>query len=99
MNYPKTFEQKIGFDQIRENLRMNCISEMGMKFVDKIRFSSNPDIINKLLDQSKEMVELLTVGPSFPAKDFIDMRDVLSELTTPGSHIEQEALFDLKASL
>lgn len=99
MIYPKTFEQKIGFDQVKEHLRQNCISDMGIKFVDKIRFSSNPEIIKKLLDQSFEMVTLLTTGPSFPAKDFFDMRDNLSELTTPGSYIEQDVLFSLKASL
>ena len=72
---------------------------MGQHFVDKIRFSSNKSVINKLLDQSGEFVELLTIGKSFPAKDFIDLRNDIAQLKTPGSYIEQEVLFNLKASL
>lgn len=99
MIYPKTFEQKIGFDQVKEYLRQHCISDMGVQFVDKIRVSLNPSVIKKLLDQSHEMVKILNLGPSFPAKDFIDMRDSLAHLSTPGSYIEQEVLFNLKASI
>lgn len=99
MIYPKNFEQKIGFDLVKKNIHQLCISPMGQQFVDKMHFSSNPSSIKKLLDQSSEMVTLLSSGPAFPAKDFIDLRENLSELTTPGSYIEQEVLFDLKASL
>ncbi len=99
MYYPNNFEHKIGFDLIKLQIRSLCISNMGEQFVDKIRFTSNPDLIKKLLDQSSEMVKLLSTGPAFPAKDFIDLRNFLSQLTTPGSYIEHEVLFDLKASL
>jgi len=99
MIYPENFEQKVGFNQIKEHLRNLCISTMGQHFVDKIRFSSNKSVINKLLDQSGEFVELLTTGKLFPAKDFIDLRNDIDQLKTPGSYIDQEVLFNLKASL
>ena len=99
MNYPANFEQKIGFDQIKQNLSQLCISTMGEQFVDKLRFSSNLSLIKKLLEQSSEFVKLLTTGKAFPANDFFDLRNELSQLKTPGSYIEQEVLFNLKASL
>ncbi|MCB2206778.1 MAG: Smr/MutS family protein [Bacteroidetes bacterium] len=99
MIYPKNFEQKIGFDQIRELLKDLCISDMGIQFVDKISFISKPDLIQRLLDQVHEFVEILTIGKSFPGHDFFDLRDELQRVKTPGSYIEQEALFDLKSSL
>lgn len=99
MIYPNNFEQKIGFNQIKELISNLCISTMGEHFVKKIRFSSNIGVIKKLLNQSSEFIELLTVGKSFPAKDFIDLRLELAQLKTPGSYIEQEVLFNLKASL
>ena len=99
MNYPRNFEQKVGFSQIKQLIGNMCISTMGQHFVDKIRFSSNTTVIKKLLDQSSEFVELLTIGKSFPANDFIDLRDDIAQLKTPGSYIEQETLFNLKASL
>ena len=99
MIYPNNFEQKIGFNQINELISQLCISTMGQHFVSKIRFSSNIGVIKKLLNQSSEFIELLTIGKSFPAKDFIDLRMELAQLKTPGSYIEQEILFNLKASL
>ena len=99
MNYPANFEQKIGFDQIKQHLSQLCISTMGEQFVDKLRFSSNISLIKKLLEQSSEFVKLLTTGKAFPANDFFDLRNELSQLKTPGSYIEQEVLFNLKASL
>lgn len=99
MIYPDNFEQKIGFDHIKNQISKLCISNMGRAFVDKINFSSNKKVIAKLLNQSSEFVELLTTGKQFPAKDFMDLRHDISQLKTPGSYIEQEVLFDLKASL
>ena len=99
MNYPNNFEQKVGFSQIKKLIGNMCISTMGEHFVDKIKFSSNASVIKKLLDQSSEFVELLTIGKSFPANDFIDLRNEIAELKTPGSYIEQEDLFNLKVSL
>lgn len=99
MIYPKNFEQKIGFDQIKQHISHLCISSIGQDFVEKIRFSSNILTIKKLLDQSYEFVELLTIGKSFPANDFVDLREDIQQLTTPGSYIEQEVLFNLVESL
>ena len=99
MNYPHNFEQKVGFSQIKKLIGNMCISTMGQHFVDKIRFSSNTSVIKKLLDQSSEFVKLLTIGKSFPANDFIDLRNDIAQLKTPGSYIEQDILFNLKASL
>jgi DNA mismatch repair protein MutS2 len=99
MIYPNNFEQKIGFDSIREMLKDFCVSDMGVKFVEKIRFSSQGEVISKLLDQVHEFMEILTIGKSFPGSDYFDLRDELFRIKTPGSYIEQEALFDLKTSM
>jgi len=99
MIYPNNFEQKIGFDSIREMLKELCISDMGVKFVEKIRFSSHAEVISKLLDQVHEFIDILSIGKSFPGSDYFDLRDELFRIKTPGSYIEQEALFDLKTSL
>ena len=99
MIYPKNFEQKVGFDQIRELISEACISPMGRRFVDNIRFSSKREIIEKMLDQSMEFQQILTLGSQFPSKDYFDLREDIAPLKTPGSYIEQEALFDLRSSL
>ncbi len=99
MIYPRHFEDKIGFDQIREMILEKCISPMGQHYVDKIRFSSNREVITKLLRQVSEFKAILTLGESFPSQDYFDLREEIARLKTPGTYIEQEALFDLKTSL
>jgi len=99
MIYPNNFEQKIGFDQVRDLIRNACISPMGEQFVDKIRFSASREIIERMLKQSDEFKNILLFGEHFPSSDYFDLREELARLKTPGSFIEQEALFDLRSSL
>ncbi len=99
MIYPRNLEQKIEFDIIRQMVKEKCISTMGKEYADKIRFSSDFDIISKLLNQTEEFRQILIENPSFPEQDYFDMREVLNRVKIEGSYIEQSQLFDLKSSL
>lgn len=99
MIYPKNFEQKIGFSSIRETLKEACISPLGEKFVDKIRFSSNFELIKKLLSQVEEFRQILLFGEQFPSQDYFDLRPELKRINIEGTFIEQELLVDLRLSL
>ncbi|RLD90189.1 MAG: endonuclease MutS2 [Bacteroidetes bacterium] len=99
MIYPKHFEEKTGFDKIRELIAGECISEMGKQFVGKIRFSSNAEVLVKILEQAEEFKQILQFGKPFPTNNFFDLREYLRGIQTPGSYIEKEPLFDLRASL
>ena len=99
MIYPENFEQKIGFDTIRSLLAEGCVSDMGRNYVAKIRFSSNPAVIEKMLLQTTEFIRILETGKAFPTHDYFDLRPELTRIKTPGTYLSQEALFDLKSSL
>ena len=99
MIYPKNFEQKVGFDQIRQLIREKCISDMGAQFVDKIRFSANRGVIEKMLGQAEEFKSILLTAKGFPSNNYFDLRHEITRLKTDGSYIESEALFDLRSSL
>jgi len=99
MIYPENFEQKIGFDTIRTLLAEICVSDMGREYVTKIRFSSIPSVIDKMLLQTTEFIQIIETGKPFPTNDCIDLRTELARLKTPGTYLEQEALLDLKSSL
>jgi len=99
MIYPRNFEQKISFDTIRQMIYENCLSEMGASYVEKIRFTSNFELLNKLLDQVDEFRQILSLEESFPASDYFDLNPELRRISIPGTYIEQEKLFDLKSSL
>ena len=99
MIYPKNFESKTGFDQIRQMLRESCLSSLGEYYVDKIRFSTDFSLIKGLLDQTEEFRLLLIEESGFPIHDYFDLTPELQRLKVAGTYIEREELFDLKSSL
>ena len=62
MLYPKTIEEKLGFDIIRERLTSYCISDLGKKLVEDLHFQTESAKINKRLTQGNEFVQLLSEG-------------------------------------
>ena len=99
MIYPRNFEQKIGFDTIRQMIQENCLSQMGSSYVEKIRFTSNFELLNKLLQQVEEFRQILLLEENFPSMDYFDLKPELRRIGIPGTYIEQDKLFDLKSSL
>ncbi len=80
-------------------IRENCIGPIGSSYVDKIHFLLNKEVIVKLLEQVSEFKEILESGGSLPAREYVDLREELGRLKTPGTYINQEDLFDLKGTL
>ncbi|NOY51253.1 MAG: hypothetical protein GXO88_11930 [Chlorobi bacterium] len=99
MIYPRNFEQKLGFDSIRDLIKENCVSPMGITLADNIRFSSNTENIKTLLSQTQEFIQIIDFGKSFPANNYFDLRHELTRLKLEGTYIEKDSLFDLKSSL
>lgn len=99
MIYPAAFENKVGFDKIRSLINEACISEMGKEYVSRIKFTSRPTLIQQWIDQTIEFQYFLESGESFPVSYYFDLRNELNRITTPGSFIEQEKLFELYLSL
>ncbi len=99
MIYPKNFEEKIGFAQIKEGLREFCISSMGEAYVDKIRFSSHPEKIEKWQQQVSEFKDVLQFREQFPEQDYFNLNDELQRLRIEGTFIELDKLAELNLSL
>jgi DNA mismatch repair protein MutS2 len=97
--YPHNFEQKAGFDIIREMIREKCISNLGVQHVDRMKFSTDPQIIEKLLGQAEEFRQALLSGARIPSHDYFDMIPELTRLRIEGTYIEQEQLQNLTISL
>lgn len=99
MIYPHNFEQKIGFDSIREMLKSYCLSSLGEEEVDKMHFSSDKDTLTVWLNRVDEFVQLEQSETVFPQESFFDMRSALSMARVEGTWLDIVALFDLKRSL
>ena len=99
MIYPKTFEDKIGFNEIRTLLRERCLSSLGKEEVDKITFMDNVKAINAQLSRVREFRRLQEEEENFPLNYFFDVRQSVARLRLEGTHMEEDELFDLRRSL
>ena len=96
MLYPDNFEEKIGFDTIRQLLRGRCLCPMGQNYVDAIAMMSDLDTIQPELERVEEMRQLLLFDDPFPAQDYYDLRAELKRLQVDGTYIELEELAQLR---
>jgi len=94
--YPNNFEEKLGFDRLREWLASYCISLMGDEQAQKMQFETSLSVIQEKLDLIGEFMKLMDNGLPFPVRDYSDLRDELHHLRIEGTVISQDALFALK---
>lgn len=99
MLYPENIEQKIGFDVIRQLLSEACISTLGRAYINKMRFSDNYDLIDKLTRQTDEMKQILEQGEGFPSQNYIDTTHSLKKAEVEGIALTKEEFYDIKTSL
>ncbi|HNX21545.1 MAG TPA: Smr/MutS family protein [Bacteroidales bacterium] len=97
MIYPKNFEQKIGFDAIRQFLKEHCISNMGVEYVDQMQYAVIYDDIIVQLEQVHQMQSAILFDEQIPVQDFYDIRPTLSRIRLDGTFIEVDELAELRA--
>lgn len=98
MIYPTTYEQKIGFDQIRQHLTALCLCPLGEEQVREMAFSVNFDDIHRQVKQTMEFVRILQ-EEDFPDQNFFDVRPSLKRIRIQNTCLEVEELFNLQRSL
>ena len=99
MTYPESFEQKIGFHEVRNLLREHCLSTLGKEMVDGIAMSVDVSQINEWLEQTKEFRQLQEGTEEFPLDNFYDIRESVARIRLEGTHMEENELHDLRRSL
>lgn len=99
MIYPANFEDKSGFDSIRGILHRICLVDYSHELVDSITFTTDFINLNKLLNQTFEMKQVLQFVPGFPQQDYYDLTSELVRIRVKGTYLEAETLISLKLSL
>ncbi|MDH6358531.1 Smr/MutS family protein [Parabacteroides sp. PF5-9] len=99
MIYPQNFEQKTGFDKIRQLISEKCLSPLGVERVGEMNFSSEFDIVSVRLNQTEEFVRIIHGDIEFPANYFYDVRYSLKRIRPEGTWLDEKEVFDLKRSL
>lgn len=99
MLYPINVADKLGFIEIKEILRAECISPMGKSLVDKIQFITRFDLLDKLLRQTTEFKDLLQNDSPFPASNYLDFSYHIQKMKPEGSFLTEEELHQLQLVL
>lgn len=98
MIYPKNFETKIGFNEIKDKVASFCLSTLGKGVVEEMTFSNDAETINTWMEEIREMRQI-EEQDDFPLAFFFDVRDSLKRLRLQNTWIEESALFDIRRSL
>jgi DNA mismatch repair protein MutS2 len=90
MPYPSNIEEKLGFDQIRLLLASYCISDLGKIYIDKMRFTTRFDVVEKMLQQTHEFKQLLTSDAPFPSEHYYNIEPYLNKAAVPGMFLQED---------
>lgn len=99
MLYPSNLEHKINFNKIKEILKSECTSSLGMDFVDKVSFSSDAKLVVRLLDQTEEFRQILVSGEAFPTSNFTNLNPYLEKAKLENSFLDAADFHEVKLSL
>lgn len=97
--YPENFEQKIGFDRVRQMLKANCLGSLGADKVETISFLTDSTEIDFQTGLVNEFLRIIREYDNFPTNHYYDLRPALNKIRIEGTFFEIQDLFDLKRSL
>ncbi len=99
MTYPEKFEEKIGFDRIRDLVSSHCLFEPGRELVSRMAFSADKEKITRELARVEEFRRIHLGDEEFPVQHFIDNRAALKKAEVEGAHLITEEVQGLQKSL
>ena len=99
MIYPKNFEQKIGFQEIRELLTERCLSPWARDMVGAMCFSTDAELVNQWQRELSEMRRIQEGEDDFPLAYYTDIRDAVRRARIENTHLEEDELFNLARTL
>lgn len=99
MLYPSNLESKINFDKIKELIREECSSTLGIDFVSKIAFSKDSNLVNRLLDQTEEFRQIILSGETFPASNFLNIYPYLDKSRVEGTFLYEDEFHEIRLAL
>ncbi len=99
MIYPDTYEVKIGFDRIRENLASACLSPAGVRRVEAMEVSFSAAEVRKRIALTSEFQQILSYGEQFPSDNFNDPHAMLGKLRIEGTFPELDEVVALRGAL
>lgn len=99
MQYPENLEAKINFDKIKDWIKEECSSSLGTDMVQNVTFTTDLNLLNKLLDQTEEFRQILVSGEMFPSSNFLNIYPFLDKAKIEGTFLYEEDWHLIRLSL
>ena len=99
MIYPANFEQKIGFERLREQVVALCSMQAARAIIQAETFSTSRREIEFRQDIADEMRVMLMLEPDAPRDEFPDMESILSKIGVEGAFLTTEEIVVLRIAL
>ena len=99
MIYPANFEEKIGFDRIREQVTALCSTRSAAEKLAAEGFSTSADEIEHRLSLMDEMRSLLMLERDFPDGDYPDPAPLVAKIRVEGSYLLASEAAQLRKAL
>ena len=99
MIYPANFEQKIGFDRLREQVAARCTMRAARARLAEETFSTSAREIARRLTLADEMRLLLDMEHEFPGGEYPDVDHIVAKLRVEGSFLDVEEVVTLHRAL
>lgn len=69
-------ETRLGFDQVRQLVAIECLGEIGREMAGSMRLNSSYAVVVRQQEQVAEAIRLLSEGIPFPDQHFFDLRPI-----------------------
>lgn len=99
MIYPENAAEKLGFLEIKDQIKLKCLSEMGRYMVDKIQPLHQFAQIEKFLRQTAEFKEILDNDSPLPIDHIYSIKKFIEKAKVEGIGLTEEEFFQILLSL
>ncbi len=99
MIYPANFEQKIGFDRLREQVVSLCSTQAARAIILSEGFCSSRSEIERRQGVADEMRVLLMLEPNAPHDEYPDVESIISKIGVEGTFLSTEEVVVLRQAL
>lgn len=99
MIYPASFEQKIGFDRLREQVAARCTMRAARERLLGEGFTASAREIERRLSLADQMRLMLDMERDFPGGEYPDVDHVVAKLRVAGTFLDVEEVVTLQRAL
>lgn len=99
MIYPSNFEQRVGFDRIREQIVAACTMQSSRERIAAESFFRSMREVTERLELADQMRQVIMMEPGAEIGEQEDIRDIIDKVAVEGSYLTAEECATLLRSL